>query len=120
MRSYRNDRRAATPRFARVLMAAMVVSLYAAAAAATPTVQMDIKSFAFGKPDLTIEPGTTVVWTNHDEAPHTVTSADHMLNSKALDTDDRFSFTFEKAGDYPYFCTLHPQMVGVVHVVAKR
>jgi plastocyanin len=120
MNGCRNNGRAAAPRFAYVLVATMVVSSYAATAAAAPTVQMDIKSFAFSKPDLTITPGTTVVWTNRDEAPHTVTSGDHTLNSKALDTGDSFSFTFARRGDYPYFCTLHPRMVGVVHVVARK
>jgi len=93
--------------------------LHVAAALAT-TVQMDIESFAFGKPELTVAAGTTVVWINRDEAPHTITSGYREFNSRALDTDDRYRFTFEKAGDYPYFCTLHPQMTGVVHVVDKR
>lgn len=120
MRSCRANGRPAAPRFAYALLATMIASSYAAAASAAPTVQMDIRSFAFSKPDLTVAPGTIVVWINRDEAPHTVTSRDHTLNSKALDTDDRFSFTFKQAGDYPYFCTLHPHMVGTVHVVAKK
>lgn len=107
-------------RFAYLLTAAVIVSLHTAAAAAQPTVQMDIKSFAYANPDLTVAPGTTVVWTNRDETPHTVTSRERVWNSPPLDTDDRFSFTFERVGDYPYYCLLHPQMVGVVHVVAKK
>jgi plastocyanin len=120
MFSYGNSSRPAGRTCAYVLMAALVVSLHATTAAAGPAVQMDIKSFAFGNADLTIAPGTTVVWTNRDEVPHTVTSRDHTFDSKALDTGDRYSFTFGKVGDYVYFCTLHPQMVGTVHVVAKK
>jgi plastocyanin len=120
MRSYRNNGSPVALRFAYIVLATMVVSLYTGVATARPTVQMDIQSFAFKNPDLTIAPGTTVVWTNRDEAPHTVTSRDRTLNSPALDTGDRFTFTFDRVGDYPYYCTLHPQMVGMVHVVAKR
>ena len=119
MRSNRNNSPVAS-RFAFLVLATMVVSLSTGTAVARTTVQMDIQSFAFKNPDLTIAPGTTVVWTNRDEAPHTVTSRDRALNSPALDTDDRFSFTFDRVGDYPYYCALHPQMVGVVHVIAKR
>ena len=38
------------------------------------------------------------------------------MKSPPLDTDDRFSFTYAKAGTYPYFCGLHPQMRGTVIV----
>ncbi|MDP9043324.1 MAG: plastocyanin/azurin family copper-binding protein, partial [Pseudomonadota bacterium] len=67
---------------------------------------------------LTVEPGTRVTWTNHDETPHTVTSAAgrKVLTSPGLDTDDRYGFVFTTEGDYPYFCTVHPMMTGVVHV----
>ena len=62
--------------------------------------------------------GTTVTWTNSDDIPRTVVSTDDpkTFKSKALDTDDKFSFTFTKAGSYPYFCSIHPKMTGTIVV----
>jgi plastocyanin len=45
-----------------------------------------------------------------------VVSTDKVFKSKTLDTNDRFSFTFDKPGHYPYFCSLHPRMTGEVVV----
>jgi plastocyanin len=83
---------------------------------AAPTVTVDITRFAYAPKELTIAPGTTVVWINHDETPHTVTSPDKTLDSKAMDTDDRYEHTFASEGDVAYSCALHPFMTGVVHV----
>ncbi len=93
----------------------------APAVAATPakTVTVAIKMFAFTARVITVAPGTTVVWTNEDEDPHTVTASDRSFHSAALDTGGKFSFTFTKAGDYSYFCSLHPQMTGKVIVKAN-
>jgi plastocyanin len=59
-----------------------------------------------------------VTWTNRDDMPHTVTSpgTPRALDSAALDTDDEFSFAFERAGTFDYVCTLHPKMAGQVIV----
>jgi plastocyanin len=86
------------------------------AASAAESVPVSIANFAFAPADLTVAPGTTVTWTNHDDIPHTVTSTDGAFRSHALDTDDSFSFTFEKTGSYRYFCSLHPHMVGTIRV----
>ena len=67
------------------------------------------------QPDVTVAVGTTVTWTNRDDIPHTVVSAG-KFKSKALDTDDSYSFTFTAAGDYTYFCSLHPHMTGTIKV----
>ena len=92
----------------------------ALAAASTPasaaTVSIDITRFAYAPKEITVAPGTTIVWTNHDEIPHTVTSADKVLASKAMDTDDVYQHTFDAEGDVAYFCAVHPFMTGVVHV----
>jgi plastocyanin len=88
-------------------------SLFAAVAPA-PTV--DITKFAFAPKEITIAPGTKIVWTNHDEIPHTVTARDKSVDSKALDTGDKFEHTFAQEGDFEYYCTVHPFMTGVVHV----
>jgi plastocyanin len=60
--------------------------------------------------------GTMVVWENNDDIPHTVVSADGTFCSQARDTEDKFSFTFDKAGMFNYFCNLHPYMKGQVVV----
>ncbi len=62
-----------------------------------------IDNFSFGPATITIPAGTTVTWTNNDDVPHVVTSDDNkMFKSKALDTDDHFSFMFAKPGTYNY------------------
>jgi len=69
--------------------------------------EVKIDNFSFGPATLTVAPGTTVTWVNHDDIPHTVVSTDSVFKSKVLDTDEKFSFTFTKAGTYPYFCSIH-------------
>lgn len=75
-----------------------------------------IDNFSFGPATLTVAAGTTVTWTNNDDVPHTVVSDDKLFKSKALDTDDKFSYTFIKAGTYDYFCSVHPKMTAKVVV----
>jgi plastocyanin len=75
-----------------------------------------IDNFSFSPPTVTVPAGTTVTWTNSDDIPHTVVSDDRVFKSKALDTDDKFSYTFTKAGTYPYFCSLHPKMTAKIVV----
>jgi plastocyanin len=75
-----------------------------------------IDNFTFTPPDLTVAVGTTVKWVNHDDIPHTVVDKNKAFRSKALDTDDGYSFTFASAGTFDYFCGLHPQMVGKIIV----
>ncbi len=78
--------------------------------------EVKIDNFSFGPATLTISVGTTVTWTNRDDIPHNVVSNDKVFKSKVLDTDEKFSFTFTKAGTYPYFCGIHPHMTGKVIV----
>ena len=82
------------------------------------TMEVKIDNFSFGPATLTVPVGTTVTWTNRDDIPHTVVSTDDpkTFKSKVLDTDEKFSFTFSKAGTYPYFCSIHPKMTGKVVV----
>jgi len=103
---------------AAVLMAAMLTA--APGISANPqqatTAEVKIDNFSFGPATLTVAPGTTVTWVNHDDIPHTVVSTDSVFKSKVLDTDEKFSFTFTKAGNYPYFCSIHPKMTATVVV----
>jgi len=96
--------------------AAFVIPAIRATAAPPSTVEVSIDKFAYGPKDVTVAPGTKIVWTNHDQTPHTVTSNDKSFASKGLDTDDKFEQTFAKEGDFNYLCTVHPFMTGVVHV----
>ena len=80
------------------------------------TTEVKIDNFSFGPGTLTVPVGTTVTWTNRDDIPHTVVSTDGAFKSKVLDTDEKFSFTFSKAGTYPYFCSIHPKMTAKVIV----
>jgi plastocyanin len=88
-------------------------------ARAVPTpkeIVVTIDNFSFNPPEVTITPGTTVTWENRDDIPHTVVETGKSFRSHALDTGDRFSFTFAGAGDFAYFCSLHPHMTGIVKV----
>ena len=79
------------------------------------TVKID--NFSFGPASVTVPVGTTITWTNNDDVPHVVTSDDNkMFKSKALDTDDHFSFTFTKPGTYNYYCAIHPKMTAKIVV----
>ncbi|HXA41223.1 MAG TPA: cupredoxin family copper-binding protein [Phenylobacterium sp.] len=91
---------------------------FAAQPAATAGPSVTIDNFVFGPQALTIAVGTTVTWINQDDIPHTVVAADKSFKSRVLDTDERFSFTFTRAGEYGYFCSLHPHMTGKVIVTA--
>ena len=102
-----------------VCAAFVTPAILAAAAAPAPTVDIDIAKFAYWPKEITVTPGTKIVWTNHDETPHTVTSNDKSFASKGLDTDDKFEHTFSSEGDFGYICTVHPFMTGVVHVHKK-
>ncbi len=74
-----------------------------------------IDNFTFEPAQLTVKVGTTVTWTNRDDIPHTVVAAG-KFRSKTMDTDGTFTFTFTAAGEYKYFCSLHPHMAGTVKV----
>lgn len=96
-----------------ILAAALLLPLGAGAQA--QELQVTIDNFTFSPAELKVKVGDTVTWTNHDDIPHTVVSAG-KFRSKAMDTDNTFSFTFTSAGDYKYFCSLHPHMTGMIKV----
>jgi len=75
-----------------------------------------IDNFSFKPALLNVKAGTKVTWVNHDDEPHTATDDDKRFNSKTLDTNDVFSFTFTEPGTYNYFCALHPKMRGQIVV----
>jgi plastocyanin len=71
-------------------------------------------SFSPNPVDLKI--GETVTWINDDSGRHTVTSKDGVFDSGMMGKGQSFSFTFDKPGEYPYFCEPHPNMMGIVVV----
>ena len=78
--------------------------------------EVKIDNFSFGPQALTVPIGATVTWTNRDDIPHTVVSTDGVFKSKVRNTDEKFAYTFTKAGTYPYYCSVHPKMTGKVVV----
>ena len=78
--------------------------------------EVKIDNFSFGPATITVPVGATVTWINRDDIPHTVVSTDGVFKSKVRDTDETFSYTFAKAGTYPYYCSVHPKMTGQVVV----
>jgi plastocyanin len=94
------------------------VSVITKAAPAPAAAAVQIGNFTFKNPIVTVKPGTTVMWTNGDDVPHTIVSKDGVFKSKVLDTGDRFAFTFAKPGQFGYFCSLHPHMTGTIVVKA--
>ena len=105
----------------RGMLAGLAVAAFAATAqtAEAADVAVKIGNFTFAPKQLTVKAGDTVTWVNEDDIPHTVTSKTMLFRSKALDTDDKFSFTFATPGNYPYFCALHPHMTGTIVVEAS-
>ena len=89
------------------------------ARAQSPANVVSIENFTFTPQKLTVKAGTTVTWTNKDDIPHGIAAMNNFLGrSKALDTDDSYSFTFSTPGTYVYFCYLHPHMTGTIMVEA--
>jgi plastocyanin len=80
--------------------------------------QVVIANFTYSPATLTVPAGASVVWVNHDDMPHTVTSSTRprLFASQALDTDDRFEHTFTTPGTYDYFCAVHTHMTARVIV----
>ena len=90
------------------------VSPAAEEASVQPAVRID--NFSYTPSTLVVAPGTTVTWTNDDDDVHTVVEKERKFKSAALDTNDTFAQTFTITGEYNYFCSLHPQMVGRIVV----
>jgi len=91
------------------------------AVAAGPARSIEISTFSFQPDSLTVSAGTTVTWTNHDDIRHTVTSGTPdkpgtPLNGTLDGKGTTFSYKFDAAGEYPYFCDVHHGMTGKVIV----
>ena len=115
MRTIKSRIRVATA-FGVVLLVA--AATFAARSAPATDAEVAIDQFTFLPQRITVKAGTTVTWINEDDVPHTIVSSSKVFKSKALDTADKFSFTFTTPGTYDYFCSVHPHMTGAVVVEA--
>lgn len=84
--------------------------------------EVSIQGFRFVPQQLQVQAGTTVVWTNSDQAGHTVTAGpadepDGRFDSGVLGQDQSFEQRFDESGTYAYFCNLHPRMTGEIEVM---
>ena len=75
-----------------------------------------VKDFMFNPTPLTVKAGSTVTWTNMDDEPHTVVSDTGVFKSGGMDTNESFSYKFDKPGTYHFTCSIHPRMVGTIVV----
>jgi plastocyanin len=91
------------------------VGVPSAAETPTPATVM-VKEFMFSPTPLTVKACTTVTWTNLDDEPHTVVSDTGLFKSGGMDTNESFSFKFDKPGTYHFPCSIHPRMVGTIVV----
>jgi plastocyanin len=98
-----------------LLVGAAAGSAVAAGTPASPTIVV-AREFMFAPVSLKVPAGSTVTWTNRDDEPHTLVSDAGVFRSGALDTDQSFSFRFDKPGTYHYACSIHPRMVGTIVV----
>lgn len=110
------------PRFFARSAFVLLIVLACAGSPRAADVEVNIDNFTYNPQQITVKAGTTVTWVNHDDIPHTVTSSNQAFKSKALDTDEKFAFTFSTPGTFQYFCALHPHMTGsiVVETVSEN
>lgn len=99
-----------------IVLAAAAFMLHAGASVAASEDIVIAKDFMFAPTTITIKAGSTVTWKNTDDEPHTVVSDSGVFRSGALDTNESFSFRFDKPGTYHYACSIHPRMVGTIVV----
>ncbi|MEW6604915.1 MAG: cupredoxin family copper-binding protein [Thermoproteota archaeon] len=74
-------------------------------------------SSSYNPNPIEIRTGDTITWVNDDSAIHTATASDGTFDSDILRRGETFSFTFDNEGEYPYYCDVHPNMVGTVVVM---
>lgn len=99
-----------------LLSAMLLAGIPAPSPASQPVAIVHIKDDAYNPASITVHSGETVLFVNDDDDAHTVTSTNNWFDSKGLDTNSRWQYTFKKAGTYRYFCELHPFMKGTVVV----
>ncbi len=99
-----------------VLRFGIVLAVLGAGAAFAEEKTIVIDNFTFTPAEATVKAGAKVRFVNRDDIPHTIVLANGAVRSNALDTNDSFTFVFDKPGDFVYFCGLHPHMKGDIKV----
>jgi len=94
----------------------IAASFVAGAHAAGATHAIRIEGMKFIPERLEVAAGDTVVWTNRDFLPHSVTASEARVESGDLAPDKTWRFIARKKGEMPYICRLHPVMKGVLVV----
>ena len=102
-------------RYQSQLIAAAMAMMCTAADGAAPN-SIEVKDFMFVPTTLSVNAGEKVTWVNKDDEPHTVVSDAGLFRSSAIDTNESFSFKFDKPGTYHFTCSIHPRMVGTIIV----
>ena len=97
------------------LVAAAMAMMCTASEGAVPN-SIEVKDFMFMPTTLTVSAGDKVTWVNKDDEPHTVVSDTGVFRSGAMDTNESYSFKFDKPGTYHFTCSIHPRMVGTIVV----
>jgi plastocyanin len=101
-------------------VAALMTSPATVSAFAAEPGQVTIDNFSFNPATITVKPGETITWVNQDDIPHNVReSAAGKFKCGVMDTGEKCTVTFKDAGEFKYFCALHPHMVGTVIVKAE-
>jgi plastocyanin len=100
----------------RLQLVAAAIAMVCTASEGAVSNSIEVKDFMFMPTTLTVNAGEKVTWVNKDEEPHTVVSDTGMFRSSAMDTDESFSFKFDKPGTYRFTCSIHPRMVGTIVV----
>jgi plastocyanin len=77
------------------------------------TVTMDGTSYA--PATIVVKKGETVTWVNRDPFPHTVTAAG-KFDSRSIPANGKWTYRATRKGEFPYICTLHPNMKGTLKV----
>lgn len=88
-------------------------------AGAVYAAEVSMQAFAFVPATLTVHKGATVVWTNHDEVPHSVTAADGRFDSGPVAPGKSFEWVAPDDRAVAYHCIYHPSMTGSIKITAK-
>ena len=95
---------------------ALLMLVPTAGAQSQKVVTVSIRDFFFDPARITVAPGTTVMWVNEGNHPHTVTADDGSFDSEVLNPGDSFMVRFRRSGTVSYHCEIHPFMKGSVTV----
>ncbi len=81
--------------------------------------EIEIRDFPNQPDELTVPLGTKVIWVNDDTTDHTVTSDDGKFHSGKMASGEQFSYVFDRPGNYPYYCDIHPSEQGMIRVTSE-